>query len=384
MAAKHVVMLLSNAHGPDVRVQREAECLAAAGYRVSIICWDREAKFAENETVSGVDIIRVQDVRSAYGLGWKQVMYLPRFWRKACRLGRERAPDVVHCHDLDTLYAGWRLKRMTGAVLVFDAHENYPATMSLYLPAVLVRLLTRWERWLIRKADAIITAGAVLREDYAALGLAPVVVLGNYADPKQFQALPDVTLRDARRTLGVPDEALLVSYIGGLHRDRSVLPFVEAAARCPDVHFAVWGAGDLKSAVEAAAAKHDNAHYFGWAPWDELPLWFQVSDVIYYGLRLDYPGAKYNAPNTLTQAMIMARPLIATNVGDLGRIVEASDCGVLIEEATPEAIAGAIEDLKNPERRNALGVNGYEAARKSYNADIVNERLLKLYSTIMT
>jgi glycosyltransferase involved in cell wall biosynthesis len=290
---------------------------------------------------------------------------------------------VVHCHDLDTLYAGWQLKRATGAVLVYDAHEHYPASMSLYLPALFVTLLAWWERRLTRKAEAIITASSVLREHYLARGISRVVALGNYPDSKRFQLLPEARIREARQALGISDDTLLVSYIGGLHRNRMILPFIEAAASCPDAHFAVWGVGDQKGAVEAAVANHRNTRYHGLASRDELPLCFQMSDIIYYGLRLDYPGAEYNAPNTVAQAMIMARPVIATNVGDLGRIVETTGCGVLIDEATPEAIAGAIEELKDTERRQALGENGYEAARRSYNADTVSKRLLELYSTLV-
>jgi len=382
MGAKHVVMFLSNAYAPDVRVQREAESLVEAGYRVSVICWDRRSTFAPYETVSGIDVIRVCDVKSAYGLGWKQLVHFPRFWRKACQLAITQAPDVVHCHDLDTLYVGWRLKKLTGAAMIYDAHENYPASMSLYLPSLLVKLLAWWEGRLIRKADATITASTVLREDYLARGIFPVAVLGNYPDVKRFQHLPMAEAREARRALGVPNGALLVSYIGGFHRDRMILPFIEAAASCPGVYFAIWGAGDQKAAVEEAATKHTNVHYCGWANRDELPLCFQMSDVIYYGLRMDYPGARYNAPNTLTQAMIMGRPVIVTNVGDLGRIVETTDCGVLIDQTTPQAIAEAIGKLEIPERRRELAERGYDAALRSYNADVVSRRLVELYAAI--
>jgi glycosyltransferase involved in cell wall biosynthesis len=291
-------------------------------------------------------------------------------------------PDVVHCHDLDTLYAGWRLKKATGAAILFDAHENYPASMSLYLPRLLVGVLCRWEQWLIQKVDAVITASTVLRDEYLARGLSPVLNLGNYADAERFRPLPDTDVRQARQKLGVPDDALLVSYIGGFHRNRAILPFLEAAGSSPDIHVAIWGDGDQAHALEVAAAGHPNVHCHGWADPNELPLCFQMSDVIYYGLRLDYPGAKYNAPNTLSQAMMMSRPLIATNVGDLGRIVEMTGCGILIEDTSPETIGAAIEALRSPEKRRALGEKGRAAALEAYNADALRDRLVELYATV--
>ena len=37
----HTVLLLSRGYGPDVRAQKEAHTLAAMGWRVSVIAWDR-------------------------------------------------------------------------------------------------------------------------------------------------------------------------------------------------------------------------------------------------------------------------------------------------------------------------------------------------------
>lgn len=105
------VMLLANGLQPDPRVDREARALAEHGYRVSIICWDRRAEFPDRETQHGFEIVRVQNVRSGYAVGWRQLFYLPRFWREATRLALELHPDVIHCHDLDTLYAGRQEER---------------------------------------------------------------------------------------------------------------------------------------------------------------------------------------------------------------------------------------------------------------------------------
>jgi len=67
----HIVMLLSNAFRPDPRVAREAQALLDTGYRVTLICWDRQAELPEHETQNGLDIIRVHNVQSVYGSGWR-------------------------------------------------------------------------------------------------------------------------------------------------------------------------------------------------------------------------------------------------------------------------------------------------------------------------
>jgi hypothetical protein len=59
-----IVMLLSNAFRPDPRVAREAKTLVQAGYEVTLVCWDREARHAPHESVHGYRVERVPDVRT--------------------------------------------------------------------------------------------------------------------------------------------------------------------------------------------------------------------------------------------------------------------------------------------------------------------------------
>ena len=184
----HILMMLSNGYKPDPRVQREALGLCNRGYKVTVLCWDRKGEHAPRESDGEVQIVRVQDIPTGYGQGWRQIRNFPRFWREGIRFARSVKPDAVHCHDLDTLYAGWRIKRRIECPLVYDAHEHYPAMMSLYLPGMMVSGLARWERWLLGKVDVTITASTVLKDEYEAAGVEPIVTLGNYPPLEPFAA----------------------------------------------------------------------------------------------------------------------------------------------------------------------------------------------------
>jgi glycosyltransferase involved in cell wall biosynthesis len=378
----HIVMIVSNAFTPDPRVDREAEAAVQVGHQVTVIAWDREGERPATERRKGFEIRRIQRVASGYAVGWRQIFYLPRFWRAAIELALSLAPDLVHCHDLDTLYAGWRLKSRLGCPLVYDAHEHYPAMMSLYLSGLFVQALVAWERWLLRRVDAVITASTVLRDAWQARVDVPVVTLGNYQDLASYERVTKEQVAAVRRQLGVAEGELLVSYIGGFSRNRRLLPFVETASRLPDVQFHLWGDGPQREQIEAAVAGHENAHYHGWLPASDIPVYFEAADVIYYCLRLDYPGAVYNAPNTLTQAMAAGRSIVANDVGDLGRIVRQTRCGVLIDEATPTSIAAAIQELDDPALRERLGRNGLRAAQETYNISQIQVKLASVYDEL--
>jgi glycosyltransferase involved in cell wall biosynthesis len=381
---KGVLMLLSNDYRPDPRVQREAYGLVQRGYRLTVLCWDRRQERPAREGDRGVEIRRIQDLPSDYGRGWRQLIHIPRFWRRCIRQARQLKPAAVHCHDLDTLYAGWRIKEALGCPLIYDAHEHYPAMMSLYLPGVLVRALAVWERRLIRKVDATITASSVLQDAFAKAGISPVIALGNFAELAPFVEVDPTAVRERNAHLRGGRAALAVGYVGGFSRNRLLEPFLACASLRPDVQFHVWGDGHQRELVESLTALQENLHYHGWLDYAELPLVFGALDVIYYGLRSDYPGAIYNAPNTLAQAMAAGRPVLASDVGDLGRMVRQAECGLLLADASSESLAEAIDGLRDREVRERLGGNGRTAAVAEYNAAHVQARLAALYDTLLT
>ena len=373
-------MMLSNAFRPDPRVEHEARALCAIGHRVTVICWDRHGELSGEEDRDGIRIIRIQGVKAGYGTGWRLSAQIPRFWRQAVRLAVGIGPDVVHCHDLDTLYAGWQVKRKLGCRLIYDAHEHYPAMMSLSLPKPFAKGLALWERWLMRRVDATITASTLLREEFANRGVSPTVTLGNYHELAPYEAVTESDVKDLRDRLGLSADDVMVSYIGGFSPNRMLLPLLEAAALLPAVKVHLWGDGTQRAMIEEAASHHPNVEYHGWLSTADLPIHFKASDVVYYCLMLDYPGAIYNAPNTLSCAMAAGRPMIATDVGDLGRIVRTADCGILIHETTPVVIADAIRQLLDPTTRARLGANGQRAAEEHYNAKRQRTQLIELYS----
>lgn len=372
-------MLLSNAFRPDPRVAREAAALVAQGHRVTVLCWDRQAELPASGEYEGAQIQRVQTILTAYGSGPRQLFYTPRFWQTAIQRGLALKPDAVHCHDLDTLYAGARLKKRLGCKLVYDAHEDYPALMSLYLPRPFVAALSWLERRLLKNVDATITASSVFADKLSARRVQNVVTIGNYQPIAPFDALRPEAVAAARSALGLKPEQLVIAYIGGFTRNRLLLPFIEAARGLPGVQALLWGDGHQRAAVEEAVKDAPNVRYLGWLPAVDVPLYTSVADVVYYCLRPDYPGAEFNAPNTLANAMAAGRPILANDVGDLGRIVRQTGCGLLLDSVTPESIRAAVEQLRDPALRQRMGRAGRAAAEAEYNWAAAAERLIKIY-----
>ena len=371
-----ISMLLSNPFRPDQRVEKEARSLSRAGHAVTIVCWDRQQQFEPISESSGFRVERIRDVRTVYGAGARQLLHTPRFWRSAVRRVQAQQPDVVHCHDLDTLPVGWWIKRNTGCRLVYDAHEDYPAMMSLYLPRILTVALSWLEHLMLKHVNHTITASTVLADKLRARGMDHVTTIGNFHNLSTYDRISSPDIESLRSGLGISPGDLVVTYIGGFSLNRELLPLIEAADGMAGVQVFIWGDGHQRQLVEQAAARLDNVHYRGWLASELVPLHTQMSDIIYYCLREDYPGAAYNAPNTLGHAMAAGRPIIANDVGDLGRIVRQTGCGLLLQSVTPTEIRAAIEALRDPVLRQQTGKAARHAAETQYN-EAHGDRLLR-------
>ena len=119
--------------------------------------------------------------------------------------------------------------------------------------------------------------------------------------------------------------------------------------------------------------------FLGWIPLREIPFYFSMADVVYYGLDIYHINTPYNAPNALGYALALGRPLIATESGDLGRIVKEENCGILIKEASTDEIVDAINKLRDNHFRELLKKNAVRAGREKYNWNIMEKKLLKIY-----
>jgi len=109
-ALNKVVMLLSNPFVSDPHVYAEALALSENGYDVTVVAWDRTCAHPETEDRGGIHIRRVR-VRATFGQGTRQLLPFLAFWRQAISALSQMKVDVVHCHDLDTLFAGWVVAR---------------------------------------------------------------------------------------------------------------------------------------------------------------------------------------------------------------------------------------------------------------------------------
>ena len=125
-----VLMLLENhAYPHDVRVRREADALASAGYRVTVIC-PRNPGQPFRESVNGVHVLRYPPPRVPTGfLGylWEYGYSLVASFVLSIMLFLGDGFDVIHAHNPPETFVFIALfYKLFGKRFIFDHHDLSP------------------------------------------------------------------------------------------------------------------------------------------------------------------------------------------------------------------------------------------------------------------
>ena len=197
--------------------------------------------------------------------------------------------------------------------------------------------------WTLRRAAAVGVVAEALAHTLARMGGgAPCTVLPGGVDLEHF--VPGST-RAARRALGVDQGARLILYVGrlvdGKGLDTLLAAFRSLRAAVPDALLALVGSGPLRARLERrvlADGMARSVRLAGEVSHQAIPQWMQAADVVVL------PSMAEGMPNVVREALACGRPVVATPVGDVPRVLSA-DSGRLVPPADPSALANAIVEV---------------------------------------
>lgn len=363
-----ILMVVSNDVVHDTRVVKEARVLRGAGHQVVFLGWDRSGFRPPYEEWDGFAIHRIR-TKGMLRLLPGDLFRNPVWWRLAARLGGSLEFDAIHCHDLDALPIGVRLKRRTGRPLVYDCHEVFEYMIEEDVPRFVANYASRLERRLAVEADSVIAVNEFVKKYIDGVtGQASILV----------RNCPELFLDEYRPPIG----PFLLLYIGTLHRSRFVLEAIETVAEMPDTDLVIGGSKALTPVVRERCSRQPNTRFIGLVPSDDvLPMTVKSHAV----LSMFDPAQRINhvgLPNKVFEAMAAGRPSIVTEGLPMTDLVVRERCGI----ATPYTKAGlrsAIDQLRaDPVLAERLGQNGLEAARRAYNWALESKRLVSVYEDL--
>ncbi len=326
----------------------------------------------------------VTDLRAinipVYSLGGVRLRDPRHMLQLAARVRQSRV-DVIHTHlgygnAIGTL-AGW----LVGCPVVSTLHnirDVYPRFGKLK-QEVQNQVLRSCSCTIIAVAPEV-RAAAV---EKLRLPASKVVDVPNGIDTEAF-AHPDPAIVAARRRELLADSAgPLVMAVGNLRQPKGHEYLIAAtplvAQTFPTVRVAIVG---RKTAYEPVLREQIAACGVE----DQVVLTGQRRDVAELVAAADLfvlPSVLEGLPLALLEAMAAGKPVVATAVGGVPRVVDDGETGRLVEPANPAALAAAmVQLLSNPEQSARLAAAGLARVRETYGADAWTQHLQRIYTAV--
>ena len=295
------------------------------------------------------------------------------------RVVRRFRPDIVHAHTPKGGLLGMLAATICGVPVRVYHMRGLPMMTARGLRR---RLLSTTEWIACRLAHRVLCVSHSIRDVAIAEGLcAPdkiTVLLGgsgngvDAADRFNPDHLEDDARLATRRRLGIPEEALVIGFVGRLVREKGTVELTRAWHRLresfPSAHLLLVGPFESRDPVPAAteqSLRSDTRVHLVGMDWNTPPL-YAAMDVV------ALPTYREGFPNVPLEAAAMRLPVVATRIPGCIDAVADGESGTLVPVGDASALADALAAyLSDASLRRRHG----EAGRARVCRDFQQERL---------
>ncbi len=285
--------------------------------------------------------------------------------------------DILHCHGYKSNFYGYLASR--GLVPAIATNHNW--------------IRSHWKlrlycfidsRFIIRRFDSVVAVSEDIKNEMAGRGIPgeKMRVIDNGVDMQRFMGRGRSP--GLRKSLGMGSSAVVIGTAGSLKPVKGHGILLRAAREVldstdKDIRFLIVGGGELEKDLMDEAR--------------ELVL---EERVVFTGYRKDVedllscldifvlPSLREGLPMVVLEAMASGKPVVATRVGAVPRVVEGGGCGLIVEPGDAGALASALMELvEDKEKRGAMGRRGRDEVVRAYSSVSMAERYLDLYRELV-
>ena len=172
------------------------------------------------------------------------------------------------------------------------------------------------------------------------------------------------------------DNFLNFLFAGNLGKAQNLTLIIDAANLLKNdssVKFHFVGDGIEKNNLELKAKKLglNNVIFHGSKPIEEMPKYYEMADVMIVTLE-DRPYANFTIPGKVQTYMAASRPILSAAKGSTNNLIREADCGIAIDELTPECFAEACLKFKESFNLNRFAEN----SKKFYKEHFTKEKFV--------
>lgn len=337
-----MVMVVYNPIEFDGRVKRTAQTLGNL-FDLTVVCVKGES-FYQNDSYK---IIRL---KRHDRLG--RTMRLLIFWLRIVCITIVKKPTVLYVHDFFLPFPGWISARLSGAKLVYDAHELIIPEKNDNLNNS-NKIFYRLEKMAVRKCELVIAANperAIMMKEHYNLKKDPISVRNipplaknKYSDEQILKKYPLLkkSVNDIR-----------IVYMGDINIERGLNVLIEAIYLLP-VHYQILfvGKGPDIDKIKNIASKDISGRIIvmGGIAHEEVHDVIRQADIGYLTYSMTGLNNIYCSPNKIFEYPQAGLPIISTCQPTIREIFSKFKIGELVgcnhENVTAKTIADSITKI---------------------------------------
>ncbi len=309
-------------------------------------------------------------------LGAAGKLQYPVAVRRLVRFLKDENVDILHTH---LFYSG-----LIGVLTKWLRSKTIVALMRHHTSVVRMlgsRFHVAADKWMAKKADHVLTVSHAAQAymidiDHIKRDDIQVVHLGF-----DFQKLsPNTEDRMRVRTeFGFAENDFVIGYVANFARGKGHVQLIDAFAKIageiPQARLFFAGRGNSDDARSATAGiPSDKITFAGWRR--DIPACLNAMDLFVQ------PSLSEAFSQVLIEAMGVGLPVIATDVGGAGEVIENDKNGILIKPDDPAAIHREVARLyHNKPLRDAIAEAGMKSVRENFTAEQMVETQFALYKS---
>jgi glycosyltransferase involved in cell wall biosynthesis len=263
-----------------------------------------------------------------------EALWVPRrsYLREAALirgLCRTTNVSIVHTHGYRSDIVGGHVGRSEGIPIVTTVHGFTGGGWKN-------RAYEAFDRLAFRRFDAVVAVSPPMAQRLRSAGV-PARILHVIPNALSSHTAP-LARADARRALGIPDDARVAGWVGRVSREKGVDVFIDAVASLSDdrVRAVILGDGPERSAEEARARALAPARVFWPGVVPEAAKYLAAFDLFVMSSRSE------GMPMVLLEAMDAGVPIVSTSVGGIPDMLSPEQA-LLVPPEDPAALAAAMD-----------------------------------------
>jgi glycosyltransferase involved in cell wall biosynthesis len=365
-------------------LSEQIRLLTAAGYEVhtisspgmALLPGSERLESQHHETMMRRPIRPVADVISLY-----------RLWR----LVRQIGPDLVQTHTPKAGLLGVIAASLAGVPIRIYTVNGLPIRVQSLWNRLVLGVTERLACFL---ATEVVCVSRSARRFLIGSGLCAsrkCRVLGDGAshgvDTEKFSAAVygAVSRASTRNNYGIPEDALVLGYIGRIVPAKGInelaLAWGMLRDKYPQLRLLMCGYGELDHPMNPTILEKlqsDPRVHFTSKRVADMPPIFAALDINVL------PTHCEGLPNVVLEASAMEVPTVATRVPGCVDTIRHGITGLLVKPKDPQALALTLEGLvKDPACRKRMGVAARAFVARRFSADRVSELVLARYKTLL-